>query len=231
MKLDWEVFVRRFKYDHFYQLIILPYYQEPYDVLDGALRGLLTAKYDPKKMIVVLAAEGRAGEDAVALGTQMQEKYQANFGHFLLTVHPDNIPGEIAGKGSNTHYALHQVRSAVIDPQHIPYEHIVTSIFDIDTVIYPDYFNCLMWHFLTAPHPYKSAFQPVPLFSNNLWEAPALSRVMAMSSTFWQMIMQERPDRSAIGICLSQIMACLILCHFHIQSQWTRRLRQRFGVL
>ena len=50
---------------------------------------------------------------------------------------------------------------------------------------------------MTVENPYKSAFQPVPLFTNNLWDASALARVMAMSSTFWQMIMQERPDKAA----------------------------------
>lgn len=94
-------------------------------------------------------------------------------------------------------WALHEVKKKVIDIYNIPHKDIIVSIFDVDTVIYKDYFNCLVWHFLTTERPYKSAFQPVPLFTNNLWQAPAVSRVMAMSSTFWQMIMQERPDRSA----------------------------------
>jgi hypothetical protein len=85
----------------------------------------------------------------------------------------------------------------VIDVKNIPYKKIVTSVFDIDTVIYPDYFNCLIWFFMTVENPHQSCFQPVPLFTNNLWEAGALSRVMAMSSTFWQMIMQERPEKAA----------------------------------
>ena len=197
MKLDWKVLASRFEYEHFYQLVIFPYYNEPEEVLDEALRGLSEAKYDLKKMIVVLAAEKRAGEEIVAQGYRMQEKYKDVFGHLLVTAHPADTMGEIAGKGSNTHYALRVVHKEVIEKYQIPVRDIVTSIFDVDTVIYPDYFNCLMWHFLTAKNPYKSAYQPVPLFNNNLWEAPALSRVMAMSSTFWQMIMQERPDKSA----------------------------------
>jgi len=127
----------------------------------------------------------------------LKEEYGHLFGHFLVTKHPDNIVGEIAGKGSNTHWALHQVRELVIDPNNIPYKNILTSIFDVDTVIYPDYFNCLIWFFMTGENPYKSCFQPVPLFTNNLWEASAIARVMAMSSTFWQMIMQERPEKAA----------------------------------
>lgn len=197
MSLDWVQLIERFNYRHFYHLVIFPFYHEPSEVLEGALKGLLDAKYDPKKLIVVLAAEGRAGEDAKNLAYEMEEKYGKIFGYFLVTIHPADISGEVAGKGSNTHYALQQVHEKIIDKNHIPYKHILTSIFDVDTVIYPDYFNCLMWHFMTVQKPYKSAFQPVPLFANNLWDAPALSRVMAMSSTFWQMIMQERPEKAA----------------------------------
>ena len=197
MELDWQQMVERFKYDHFYHLLVFPFYKEPQEVLEDALEGLIKAKYDCKKLIVVLAAEARAGTAAADLARAMEKKYAHHFGHFLVTIHPADIPGEIAGKGSNTHYALHKVREHIIDAHHIPYSHVIASVFDIDTVIYKDYLNCLMWHFLTAEEPYKSAFQPVPLFTNNLWEAPALSRVMAMSSTFWQMIMQERPDRAA----------------------------------
>jgi hypothetical protein len=41
----------------------------------------------------------------------------------------------------------------------------------------------------------KTSFQPVPLYNNNIWETPAISRVAAMTSTFWQMIQQERPEK------------------------------------
>lgn len=197
MELNWQELISRFKYEQFYHLIIFPFYKEPREVLEGALEGLIEANYDPKKFIVVIAAEERAGEEATALAQEMEVKYKDRFGHLLVTVHPDDVPGEIAGKGSNTHYALHEVKREVIDKHNINIKNIITSIFDVDTVIYPDYFNCLIWHFMTAEQPYKSAFQPVPLFTNNLWESTALSRVMAMSSTFWQMIMQERPDKSA----------------------------------
>lgn len=197
MELDWEQMIARFQYDHFYQLVVFPYYKEPREVLEGALRGLADAKYDNQRLIVVLAAEERAGEDALQLGREMKERYGSTFGHFILTVHPDDIPGEIAGKGSNVHYALQETHRNVIEKYGINVRDILVSIFDIDTVIYPDYFNCLVWHFMVVENPYKSCFQPVPLFTNNLWDATALSRVMAMSSTFWQMIMQERPEKAA----------------------------------
>jgi cellulose synthase/poly-beta-1,6-N-acetylglucosamine synthase-like glycosyltransferase len=197
MELDWQQMVSRFDYDHFYHLVIFPFYKEPKEVLEETLQGLARSKYDPKRLIVVLAAEERAGAEAEALAREMEAKYATHFGHFLVTVHPDDIVGEIGGKGSNVHWALHKVREQILDAKQISYRDVITSVFDVDTVIYPDYFNCLIWFFMTVENPYKSAFQPVPLFTNNLWEATALSRVMAMSSTFWQMIMQERPDKAA----------------------------------
>jgi len=197
MELDWQQLISRFEHDHFHHLVIFPFYKEPREVLEGTLVGLKNGKYENKKLIVVLAAEERAGEEAVSLAKEMEQKYGPEFGHFLVTIHPDDIPGELAGKGSNTHHALHEVKKKIIDKNQIPHRDILVSIFDVDTVVYPDYFNCLIWHFMTVERPYKAAFQPVPLFTNNLWDAPALSRVMAMSSTFWQMIMQERPEKAA----------------------------------
>jgi len=35
----------------------------------------------------------------------------------------------------------------------------------------------------------------VPLFTNNIWEAPALARVISFSSTFFQLIQQSRPEK------------------------------------
>ena len=74
---------------------------------------------------------------------------------------------------------------------------MLVSAFDVDTVVYPHYFACLTWNFLTAEKPMRSSFQPVPLYNNNIWQAPLLARVMAYSSSFWQMIQQERPEKLA----------------------------------
>lgn len=197
MEIDWKQMIERFEYGHLYHLVVFPFYKEPKEVLEGTLEGLKNGKYDNKKIIVVLAAEERAGKEAEELAEEMRQKFGSEFGHFLVTIHPADVVGELAGKGSNTHHALHEVKEKIIDVHNIPLKDIIVSIFDVDTVVYPDYFNCLVWHFMTVERPYKSAFQPVPLFTNNLWEAPALSRVMAMSSTFWQMIMQERPEKAA----------------------------------
>ncbi len=197
LSLDWQSLVGRFQYDHLTHVIVLPFYKEPQAVVEATLESLAHVRYNHKKLVVVLATEERAGKEAQAIARAMESKYGALFGTLLITTHPKDIEGELAGKGSNAAWAAEEVRTKVLDPQGIRYDHTIVSIFDIDTVLYPDYFNCLTWHFLTCRRPLKSSFQPVPVFNNNIWNAPAISRVVAMSSTFWEMVQQERPERMA----------------------------------
>ncbi len=197
MSLDWVKLIERFEYGHLYHVVILPFYNESEDIINHSIEALSKTHYDLKSVVVVLASEERAGEPAKETTWKMEEKWKGVFGFFLVTVHPKDISGEIAGKGSNATWAAEEVRTKVLDPHGIRYNHTLVSIFDIDTVVYPDYFNCLVWHFMTAARPLKSSFQPVPVFNNNMWSASAISRVVAMSSTFWEMIQQERVERMA----------------------------------
>ncbi len=197
MAIKWEDMIAGMSYQHLHHVVILPFYKEPKEVIEASLKALSEVRYDHKKIIVVLASEERAGEEARKISAELMSEYRDKFGVLLNTVHPANLPGEMAGKGSNASYAAERVRVEVLDPKKLKYEECIVSIFDIDTVLYPDYFNCLVWHFLRAERPLKSSFQPVPIFNNNIWEAPAVSRVVAMSSTFWEMVQQERPERMA----------------------------------
>jgi len=52
-----------------------------------------------------------------------------------VTVHPDGIVGEMAGKGSNISYAAEEARKLVLDKKKISYDDVLVSAFDIDTVV------------------------------------------------------------------------------------------------
>jgi cellulose synthase/poly-beta-1,6-N-acetylglucosamine synthase-like glycosyltransferase len=146
-------------------------------------------------MIVVLAVEKRAGELFKDKANAIAKKYSGRFFDFLVSVHPDEIAGEIAGKGSNTTYAGKIVKEKIIDKLNIPYENILISTFDIDTKVFPQYFSCVTWHYLTEKNPENASYQPVPIYNNNIWSAPAFTRVVSTSNTFWQMIQQERSEK------------------------------------
>lgn len=195
MQVDWQARVQPLKYEHLYHLVILPFYKESEETVEEACAALARSVYDKSRFIVVLASEERAGDEAQQIAERVRAKYESVFGIMLITTHPKDLPGEIKGKGPNITYAAEQTRDRIIRPRKIPYEDVIVSAFDIDTVVEPQYFLCLTWHFLTTEDPHHSSFQPVPLYNNNIWDVPAISRVAAFSSTLWQMIQQERGEK------------------------------------
>lgn len=197
MAVDWRSQLADVSHDHLRHLVVLPFYNEPEEIANATLDALARCHTEGDRLLVVLATEARAGAEAAQTAARMQARWGDRFGGFLVTQHPAGVPGEVAGKGSNAAYAIEQARQQLLDARGLAYTEVLVSIFDIDTIIYPDYFNCLTWHFLHAEAPLKSSFQPIPIFNNNMWDAPALSRVVAMSSTFWEMVQQERPERMA----------------------------------
>lgn len=178
-----------------WQMIILPYYTEEAGVIRSSLDTILASNWPREQMIVILAREERAGKHAEDVGAVIYNEYANKFGHFLVTAHPQDLPGELPGKGSNIAWSAQEAVREVIDKQGIAYEDVLVSAFDIDTQVSPQYFTCLTYHFLIAEKPFRSSFQPVPVYNNNIWDTPALSRVVATSGTFWQMMQQERPER------------------------------------
>jgi cellulose synthase/poly-beta-1,6-N-acetylglucosamine synthase-like glycosyltransferase len=177
------------------QLVILPMYQEPYEVVRESFVRLAAAHYPKDKMIVVLALEERAGETARAVGNRIEAEFKDTFRKFLITVHPKDMPDEIPGKGSNEAWAGARVKEEVVDAEGIPYDQILVSVFDIDTQVFPEYFSRLTYVFLTTHDPLRAIYQPIPLFTNNVYESGAFARVVSFSCTFWQMMQQSRPER------------------------------------
>jgi len=198
LKTNWLFKLKNLKsknWQNIYHLITLPTYKEGKEIIVESLESLVNADYPKEKMIVVLATEERAGKEGQKIAKELKEKYEENFFKFLVTVHPKNILGEIAGKGSNVAWAVRKAKEKIIDPSHISYKDVIVSNFDIDTKVYPQFFGCLAWHYLTVDNPRRTSYQPVPVYNNNIWSAPAFSRVVATSNTFWQMMQQERVEK------------------------------------
>lgn len=181
-----------------YHLVVLSFFKEPTELIRESLSAISKSDIPTEKnMILILGVEERAGMEALKIAHEIKHEYEGKFFKFLIAVHPDNIPGEITGKGSNETWAVKMAKKEIIDPLKIKLEHVLVSSFDIDTQVFPKYFSCLTYHYLTADNPTKSSFQPIPVYNNNIWQAPAFSRVVATSGTFWQMMQQARPERLA----------------------------------
>ncbi|MAF20844.1 MAG: hypothetical protein CMI55_04165 [Parcubacteria group bacterium] len=198
LKIDWLGKVKLVKHKDWqdiYHLIVAPIYKEPVGVVRLTLEAIINSDYPKDKMIIALGIEERAGQPARNLAQKIKKQYQDKFYKLIITTHPQDIVGEMPGKGSNITWIARQVKKEIIDPLKIPYENIVVSCFDIDTRVYPQYFSCLTYHYLTVKKPTRTSYQPIPIYNNNIWQAPAISRVVATSGTFWQMMQQTRLER------------------------------------
>jgi hypothetical protein len=178
-----------------YHLVILPMVSEPYEVVSETFHQLEKSNYPLDKFIVVLATEEKAGQQAQDVAQKISLNFGNKFYKFITTTHPKNMSDEMPGKGSNESWAARQVQKEIIDPLKIPYEDILVSVFDIDTQVYSDYFGILTHTFLTTPDGQRSSFQPVPLFLNNVYKAPALARIIGFSATFWHLMQQSRAEK------------------------------------
>lgn len=185
---------RNWQAEDLWQLIILPTYNEDIDIIRSSINSLYEDNFLNSKKIVVLAMEERAGEDIYRKAEIIKREFNDKFSHFFVSFHPDNIPGELKGKGSNQAWAIREVKKEIIDKENIDYEKILVSVFDIDTIAANGYFYNLSYHFLKVSSPYLASYQPVPVYHNNLWKAPFFARVAAASNTFWQMMMQVRDE-------------------------------------
>jgi hypothetical protein len=195
LTVNWFEKIKTLKnWQNVYHLIIMPTYKEDVEVIKPSFQALIDSEYPKDKMIVVLAIEERAGEQAEKTAQEIERQFKDKFYQFLITVHPKDIVGETAGKGSNVAWAIKQVKQ-LINKISIPSENIVVSSFDIDTRVEKQYFAVLTWHYLTTDQPLRSSYQPIPVYNNNVWQAPAFSRVIATSGTFWQMMQQVRTEQ------------------------------------
>ena len=188
---------KTFGWEDVYHIIIFPFSSESLVVLRETFNGLIKDGYPKDKMIVVLAAEERMGEEAQSKAQIIKTEYGHLFGYFLITTHPGEIPGEIKGKGANQAWAAKEVKREILDKENIDYDKILVSVFDSDTVVEPGYFYCLTYKFFTVAEPHRSSYQPVPVYNNNIWQAPFFARIAAFSNTFWQMMLQLRQEKLA----------------------------------
>jgi hypothetical protein len=56
----------------------------------------------------------------------------------------------------------------IIEKESLIPEHILVSVFDIDTVVEPGYFFALTYKFLSVTAPYRASYQPITVYHNNI---------------------------------------------------------------
>ena len=200
MKVDWLERCRNLKkeeiyidWKEIYHVVIFAISKESVETLIPSLQSIVDSDFPKNRVILVLATEKRFLENAQHNAKVLEEKFGDKFFKFLVSFHPD-IVGEVKAKGANVRYAAKKLQE-FIDSKKIDYEKVIVTTCDADTRFHSKYLASLTYKYVTNPNRIQRSFQPIPLYSNNIWHAPAFSRIIAFGNSFWQMIEATRPWR------------------------------------
>ena len=175
-----------------YHAIIITVYNETIDTLEPTLAAIKKQTFPHKQIIITLAYEERGGEATEQLARRLQKAYRHDFYDFQIVKHPDGLKGEIVGKGPNLCCAG-EFLAGYVRKKHLPVENVIITSLDADNRMDPSYLDYVAYEFIVAPDRQHKSFQPISLFTNNIWDAAAPMRVIAVSNSFFNTITTMRP--------------------------------------
>lgn len=171
--------------------LIIAAYNEGREVLEPTLKAILDSEYDLKRVILVFAYEARNGAKSEAPIKELMAEYGHRFKHAMAVKHPEDTPGEVIGKGGNITYAGRILEQWLAKREIAPVSVIVTTL-DSDNRPHNKYLAALSYIYSMCPDPTHISFQPITMYTNNIWDAPAPMRVIATGSSFWNIVMSMR---------------------------------------
>ncbi|MBP5674711.1 glycosyltransferase family 2 protein [Candidatus Saccharibacteria bacterium] len=175
-----------------YHAILVMAYNEGEEILGPSIEAVKKSSFPGERIILVLGYEERGGAEIEEVAKKLQKKYSNDFYDFLIVKHPDGLPGEIKGKGPNLCYAGEALLKYV-KKEKIPVENVIVTSLDSDNRMSEGYLDYVAYEFVTRPNRQKLSYQPVSLFMNNIWDATAPCRVIAISNSFFNIISTMRP--------------------------------------
>jgi len=175
-------------------LVIFPVVKEGADIIGPALEAVARQNFPTRQIMVIFALEERAESTVKQDVSAVTQKYAAHFKDCFTVMHPSGIPGEAKVKGANVTWAA-KAAAERLRQNNIPFEHVIVSCFDADTVVDQNYFACLTCHFMVEPDRLRASFQPIPVFHNNIWHVPGFARVIETGSSFCQLVEATNPEK------------------------------------
>merc|ERR1712224_209114 len=95
-----------------------------------------------------MAVEAREGDAGREKADRLILRHKGQFREIFASYHPSNIPGEVAGKSSNSQWAFREVQRwygshvSRTDDEHDPTK-VFLTVADADSLHHKDYFTAL----------------------------------------------------------------------------------------
>lgn len=203
----------RIKPHELIHVVLIATYNESREVLEPTIQSVLASNYPMKQVILLLAYEERGGDRVAQQAKELIETYKDNFFYAAAIKHPKNIEGEVIGKGGNITYAGRKLQS-YLEQQGIDPLRVIVTTLDADNRPDKQYLASLSYAYAVCPDPVRAAFQPVSMYTNNIWDAPALMRVVATGNSLYNIVLSMRPHAMRNFSSHAQGMASLIETNF-----------------
>ena len=189
---------KRLQSSEIIQAVIMAFSNEPYEILDLTVQSLIKNKWDSKKHTVrFIGYEERNGKATKENAERFVKRYKNKFLHIQAVGHPDKVPGEVSGKGSNMSHAA-KFMDAWFRKKKIDAERVIVTTIDSDNRPDPAYFAALTYSYILAKDRLHKSFQPIPMFFTNMWHAPTMMRIIATGNSFWMVISSTRYTFKAV---------------------------------
>lgn len=156
-------------------MVIIPNYKETESGLARTLDSL-AAQANADQIVVVMAMESREAS-AADKAARLVARYRPRFADMFATFHPEGLPHETPGKGSNEAWAAREAYLHLIEDGREDIRRYTVTSCDADAVFHPNHFEALNFLFLTARDRYRTFWQPTIFNSNNIWDIPAPLRI------------------------------------------------------
>lgn len=195
------------------QAVIIATVNETREILEPTIQNIINSDYDPKRIILVIAYEGRAGQAAEDRVHELIKLYGHSFRHAMAVRHPPNLPNEIIGKGGNIN-AAGKVLQEYLEREDYDLDKVLVTTLDADNRVDKRYFAALAYLYCVVPNPTHASYQPLPMYTNNIWDAPTLMRVIATGNNLYYLVGSQRPHLARNFSAHAQPMSALVDMNF-----------------
>ncbi|KAK3986693.1 glycosyl transferase family group 2-domain-containing protein [Cladorrhinum sp. PSN332] len=160
--------------DRIIHAIVIPNYKEENDTLRETLEVLASHPQARNTYDVYLAMEQRE-QNAELKASRLINEFSKKFRFIDFTMHPSDIAGELAGKGSNMAWAARKLSERYLIRQRK--DVIVTGI-DADSHLSTNYFALVTTMHISYPEKANTTLYSAPIiFDRNAHNVPAIVRV------------------------------------------------------
>lgn len=197
-----------------YHVIFITNYREEFFITESTYKAIRDSNYPNDHIMIVSCGEARDEENYLEVKKQIEKQFDRDFMDIQYYMHED-IVGEVKGKGSNLYSAGHKFWDYFSKkyPDIKPEDVLVTTL-DADHIVHRDYLANLTYKYIIDANRHRKTYQPIALLFNNIWDSPAPSRVLAIASSFWQVVESVRPYRLRTFAAHTQGLQTLLVTDF-----------------